>query len=116
MVYEAAKLGADALGIEQSWIRVSYSRWKSRKLKLNNAKFIHGNIFKKKYSDADIIYIYLLSKAVNRLEGKLPKELKKGSIVITQTYHFKTWKPFKKNSNFWLYKQSFPFSDKKRRV
>ncbi len=104
VVLEAAKLGALSFGIEQSWIRVLYSRWKSHNLKLNNAKFMHGNIFKKSYEDADIVYIYLLSKAVNRLAKKLPQELKKGSVVITQTYHFPTWKPLKKNANFWLYR------------
>ena len=99
VVFEAAKLGAHPIGIEQSLLRVLYSRYK----KVKNAKFIHGNIFSKTYSDADIIYIYLLPKGVAKLEEKLKKELNKGSIVITQTYHFKTWKPFKKEGDFWLY-------------
>ncbi len=30
------------------------------------------------------------------MEEKLKKELNPGAIVITQTYHFKNWKPFKK--------------------
>ncbi|MBU1000300.1 class I SAM-dependent methyltransferase [Patescibacteria group bacterium] len=104
VVREAARLGAKAFGIEQSWIRVLYSRWKSHNLKLNNAKFMHGNIFKKNYKDADIVYIYLLSKAVKRLEKKLSNELKKESVMITQTYHFPTLKPFKKTDDFWFYK------------
>ena len=94
VVIEAAKLKASAVGIEQSLIRVLLSRYNSSKFK--NAKFYHGNIFDRNYSDADIIYIYLLLGGVNKLDTKLKKELKKGSIVITQTYHFKTWKPFKK--------------------
>lgn len=102
VVFEAAKLGANSIGIEQSWIRVLYSRFKG--LKFNKAQFIHGNIFSKTYQDADVVYIYLLSKGVQKLESKLKKELKKGSIVITQTYHFPAWKPFKKLSDFWLYR------------
>lgn len=123
VVLEAAKLGADAVGIEQSLIRVLYSKWKTSKQKFaiaKKCKFQHGDIFKRKYSDADIVYIFLLQKGVNKLEEKLRKELKKGSIVITQTYHFKTWKPFKKEDlskefdfskdikgagNFWLYRR-----------
>lgn len=92
VVIEAGKLGAKSIGIEQSWIRVLYSRSKFAK----NSHFIHGNIFSKNYSDADIVYIYLLLKGVAKLEEKLKKELKKGSVVITQTYHFQNWKPFKK--------------------
>ncbi len=119
VVYAAAKLGADSVGIEQSWIRVLYSRYKASKLNSKNTKFHHGNIFSKRYTDADVIYIYLLHKGVRKLEEKLKRELKKGSIVITQTYHFPNWKPFKKidftkdvdlskdikgAGSFWLYK------------
>lgn len=105
VVIEAAKLKATAVGIEQSWIRILYSRWKmhgqkrvfrQNKTMVLNCQFLHSNIFDKNYSDADIVYIYLLLRGVRRLETKLEKELKKGSIVITQTFHFETWKPYKK--------------------
>lgn len=112
VVLEAAKLGAESFGIEQSWLRVLYSRYK-QSLSLRdksashsssgNTKFYHGNIFKRSYEDADIVYIYLLPKGVKKLEEKLRKELKKGSTVITQTYHFPKWRPFKKLDNFWFY-------------
>mgnify|MGYP001596744020 CR=1 FL=1 len=104
VVLEAAKMEADSIGIEQSWIRVLYSRWRAKKLNLKNAIFIHGNIFKRSYSDADIIYIYLLHKGVAKLEDKLKRELKKGSIIITQKYHFPSWKPYKKDGDFWIYR------------
>jgi|SRR3989344_6654692 len=103
VIREAAKLGADSIGIEQSLIRILMSKQKAKDFK--NAYFYHGNIFSKNYSDGDILYIYLLLKGVSRLEIKLKKELKKGSVVITQTYHFSNWKPFKKVGNFWLYRR-----------
>ncbi|MBI2019589.1 SAM-dependent methyltransferase [Candidatus Daviesbacteria bacterium] len=104
VVFAAARLGASAVGIEQSLLRVLYSRFKSAsRIGSGNVKFIHGNIFSKKYNDADVVYIYLLHKGVARLEEKLKKELKKGTVVITQTYHFPNWKPYKKLNNFWLY-------------
>ena len=118
VVVAAAKLGATSHGIEQSLLRILYSKYKA--INIKRAKFIHDNIFRKDYSDADIIYIYLLMKGVVKLETKLKKELKKGSIVITQTYHFKNWKPFRKidlseaidfskdingAGVFWLYKR-----------
>ena len=104
VVFETVKLGADSFGIEQSWIRVLYSKWKAKRLNLQNAHFIHGDIFSKTYDDADIIYIYLLHKGVKKLEEKLKRELKKGSVVITQTYHFPNWKPFNKEGDFWFYR------------
>jgi SAM-dependent methyltransferase len=114
LVLEAAKLEAESYGIEQSWIRVWYARLKARQLKLPNAHFYHGDLFDRQYFPADIVFIYLLPKAIAKLEDKLPAELKKGSIIITQTFHFKKLKPFKKVINktkndkiggeFYLYK------------
>lgn len=106
VVFAAAGLGANSMGVEQSWIRVIYSRYKSLAFhpKGVNVNFYHGNIFSKSYQNADVVYIYLLHKGVAKLEEKLKKELKKNSVVITQTYHFPNWKPFKKFNNFNLYR------------
>ena len=106
VVIAGAKLGATSFGVEQSLIRVLYSKYKTRSQKLKKVHFYHGNIFSRQYHDADVIYIYLLPKGVNRLEEKLKRELKKGAVVISQTYHFKNWRPFKKigAGNFWFYK------------
>lgn len=116
LVIEAALLGGESFGIEQSWLRVWYSRYTAWKRKLSNATFFHGNVFDREYFPADVVFIYLLPKAVHRLEDKLQKELKKGAVVITQTFHFKKWKPYKKISlktpedkiggEFWFYKKT----------
>ena len=75
VVLAAAKLGAAATGIEQSWIRVWRSRRKAKQLNLPNADFIHGNIFDRQYYPADCVFIFLLQPAVDKLEIKLRKEL-----------------------------------------
>lgn len=102
VVLQAALLGAAASGIEQSLIRVIYSRFKAwrlaSRLRGMRIKFMYGDVFKRSYRDADIVYIYLLPTGVEKLETKLKKELKKGSVIITQTFHFKNWKPFRKIS------------------
>lgn len=121
VVLEAAKLKSAATGIEQSILRVWYSQFKSYRQNLKLAKFIHGSIFSRDYKDADVVYMYLLNKGVWRLEDKLKRELKKGAIVITQTYHFRNWRPFLKITpqsndhsqlaniigagNFWIYRR-----------
>jgi SAM-dependent methyltransferase len=123
VVLDAAELGAKAYGVEQSWIRVWYARYKANKRGLKNAIFFHGDIFQRNYYSADIVYIYLLPKGVEKLEKKLKDELKKGGLVITQTYHFRNWKPFlkitptesekkqlskaldRRAGDFWIYKK-----------
>ncbi|MBI2086474.1 hypothetical protein HYT74_03980 [Candidatus Daviesbacteria bacterium] len=100
VVIEAAKMGAETYGVEQSFLRILYAKYKSKTLafhpKGGSINFYHNNIFNRSYAKADIIYIYLLPKGVKKLEEKLKKELKKGSTVITQTYHFPNWKPYRK--------------------
>ncbi len=96
VVFEAAKMGSDAFGIEQSWLRVLLSRYRAKKLNLPNAKFIHGNIFEQDFFNADIVFIFLLPKGVSKLEPILQKKLKKGTRIVTQTFHFPNWKPIKK--------------------
>jgi hypothetical protein len=103
VVIAAAELGADSHGIEQSWIRVWYSRFIASKLKLKNCHFYHGDIFHRHYYPADIVYAYLLQPAIDKLEIKLLKELKKGSTIITQKYHFKNTKPKAKIGNYRIY-------------
>lgn len=104
VVIMAAQMGATAYGIEQSWIRVWSSRIWAYRLGLKNVHFLHGNIFSRQYYPADIVYVYLLQPAIDRLEKKLRQELKPGAIVITQTYHFKKWPPYKTDGNFQYYR------------
>lgn len=122
VVLETAKMGALSYGVEQSLLRVFWSRYQAKKQNLPNAKFIHGDIFKTDFSSADIIYIFLLPKGVDKLEPILKRNLKKGARIITQTFHFKNWKPYKKilisdkeapntllgknkfEGDFWIYK------------
>lgn len=104
VVIEAAKLGAESFGIEQSWIRVWYSRWVAKRNNLKNAFFYHGDIFHRHFYNGDFIFIYLLPETVSRLEEKLKRELKKNACIITQTYHFRNLEPIKKVDDFWIYK------------
>ncbi len=104
VVLTAAQMGATSFGVEQSWIRVWMSRYAAKKLHLQSATFFHGNIFSRRYYPANIVFIYMLQPCVNRLEKKLQTELAKGSIIITQTYHFKHLKPFRRFDNFYLYR------------
>jgi len=100
VVIAAAEMGAKAYGVEQSWIRVLLSRWKTKSLASHidsgNVAFIHGDIFKQDFSAADLVFIFLLPNGVEKLEPLLKKNLKKGTKVITQTFHFRNWKPLKK--------------------
>lgn len=79
-------------GIDKNGIRIFFSKLKAFVFhkKIN---FIKSDIFNLDLSDADIIYTYLWYDLMPPLQQKLKKELKKGSIIITNTSHFLDWEP-----------------------
>lgn len=102
----AAKLGAASFGIELSQLKVWLSQYNADRLNLKNAQFIRGDVFKYNYSSADIVYCYLLRPATDKMEKKLKQELKKGAVVISLVFKFKSWTPFKKEKDFYFYRKS----------
>lgn len=103
VVFEAAKLGADSYGIEQSWLRVYLARLLGKRMGLKNVHFFHGNIFTRHYFPVDFVYVSLSERGVRRVEKVLRKELKKGAAIITHKHHFKDWEPKQKIDDFWIY-------------
>jgi len=76
-------------GIDDSWFRTLCASIRSTFLK--NADFSQGNIFTTNVSSADIVYLYLPQELMPELENKLQKELKPGSLVISNSVSFPSW-------------------------
>lgn len=51
------------------------------------------NMFEADISQADIIFCFLLTKDLARLEKKLQKDMKPGARLISNTFSFPHWKP-----------------------
>lgn len=49
------------------------------------------NFFKQNLSDADIVFCYLGSEQMKKLENKFNVELKKNTIVISNTFQLPNW-------------------------
>ncbi len=78
-----------AIGVEINPLLVWLSRRKIKKLGLENKiHIIKGNFFKKDFSNADIIIIYLWQVTINLLEKKLLSELKSGTRLVSSTFTF----------------------------
>jgi predicted RNA methylase len=96
VVIAAAMKGAKATGIETDWLRVLYSRFWIRLLRLEKrAKIIHGDIFKADLSNATVVSTYLLQETNDKLQKKLEKELKKGTRVVSAAFVYEGWKLLK---------------------
>ncbi len=84
----AAKLkGARGVGVEIDPLRVIISRLA---VMLNgvstNIKIERKNFFDVNISDATVIFMYLVPKAMNKLKPKLLKELQPGTRIVTFVY------------------------------
>lgn len=78
--------------IDNSLLRIFFAKLKSIFLG-KEICFKKKDLFKADLRDADIVYAYLWYDLLPPLEKKLQKELKKGTVVITNTFCFPNWKP-----------------------
>ncbi|MEK7161484.1 MAG: class I SAM-dependent methyltransferase [Patescibacteria group bacterium] len=88
-------------GIDNNSLRLLVS--KIRTMFLKNINFQKENIFKTNVSSADVIYIYLPKELMPELQAKLQKELKPGSMVITNKVSFPNWPLVEKLNELFIY-------------
>ena len=104
MLFLAAEKGATAYGIEINpflvyftWIRSIFTPYR---------KLVHvrcKNLWTTDVSSADVVFIYLLPWRMDQLATKLKKELKKGSLVVSNSFIFPNWKIYKQDPALHVY-------------
>ncbi|MBT3231163.1 methyltransferase domain-containing protein [Candidatus Uhrbacteria bacterium] len=100
---------ANFIGCEISVI--PYLIAKLRALKYKNVQIKYKNLFKQSIDNADIIIIFLLTKAYDRLKEKFKAELKDEALIAVQGWAMENIKPSKvlktdKALPFYIYKGS----------
>ncbi len=88
---------ATFIGVERNIGNVFLCRFSAFISGRKNTKFKHGNFFKTELKNVDIVYCYLFQNTNNELEKKL-KLLKKGTLIISNTFEFHELKLVKKIS------------------
>jgi len=105
IIETAKKFDIKAVGIEINPLLVLFSRWKVKKMGLENKVEIRWkNIFTADIKQADIVFCYLLQTTNNFLEKKLLSQLKEGTKVISYTFTFKKIPLIKNEKGLRLYK------------
>lgn len=69
------------IGIELQYIPYKVSKMLARKRK--NINFIHDDIFNHSFKNVDILYYYAIEQSEKKITEKMIKEMKKGTIIIT---------------------------------
>jgi len=78
--------------VDNSAVRIFFAKLKAKILR-RKINFQKQNIFKTNLRNADVVYTYLWYNLMPLLEKKLQKELRQGTVVITNTSHFSDWQP-----------------------
>jgi len=87
LITAAKEFGARAVGVEIDPLRVIISKLavllagQRRKVKI-----VRKNFFDADVSDATVVFMYLVPKALAGLKPKLVKELKQGTRIVTFVY------------------------------
>lgn len=87
LIIAASEFKASGVGIEIDPLRFFISIIKVRSKKLNSKiKIFRKNFFDINLSEASVINVYLVPKALQRLKPKLLKELKPGTRLVSYKY------------------------------
>lgn len=97
--------GIKGIGVEIDPLRYLISKMR---VKLNgaekNIKIERNNLFNTSIKNADLIIVYLVPKALDKLLPKFKKELKKGTKIVSYVYEIKLpLKEYDENNKLRLY-------------
>lgn len=100
----AAKKGAMTTGYEINPILVIFSTIRGLVSPYRKqVKTVWRNFWSADVRDADIVYVYLLPFRMEKLERKLKKELKKGTLVVSNSFIFPHWKILRQDPQNHIY-------------
>lgn len=92
----AAQKGAKVIGYEINPMLVLFSNLRGAPTRWKN--FWHADI-----RDADVIFLYLIPWKMERLADKLKKELKPGTIIVSNSFIFPNWKILRQDATNHVY-------------
>lgn len=94
IVIALAQAGFEAHGYEFNPLLVWWSRRNIRKAGLAGKAFIHMRDFwREDFSVYDVVVMYQITYIMRRLEQKLQREMKPGSVVICNHFTLPSYKP-----------------------
>ena len=94
VILAARNFGARAVGVELDSALVESSRRQIGEMELGDkASIVQQDLFTYDFSDADVITVYLLPRALGMLRPLLEKNAKEGVRVISHDFPIDGWEP-----------------------
>ncbi len=111
VVFQAGKMGARAVGIELAWPLFFYCWIKKILTGAKKVTFKFGDLYKKKFGEADVVYVFGMAEALGqeKFKTKMKNELKPGARVVSYAFPIAGWsasavdKPNEKEVAIYLY-------------
>ena len=85
--------GAELVGIELSFLHWAIAQVLKRLKRMQNARFVWGDIYRQDLSDADAVYLFLMPEFYEKLKPKLERELRPGTRVVSYVWPIEGWAP-----------------------
>ena len=96
VIMAARKYKADATGVELDDALYKQSTQRIKTLGLGSlARIVHGDLMLQDYSSYDLLTIYLLPVAIEKVTPLFEKQLKKGARIVAHDFEFPKWTPAK---------------------
>jgi SAM-dependent methyltransferase len=97
-LFAAADRGAHAIGLEINPYLVWYTNlWAKFHRKKGTVNARWANIWKTKFPKSDVVFVYLIPWRMEELAAKLEREMKPGTIVVSNSFMFPKWKSIRKD-------------------
>jgi len=104
LLFEAAKQGALTQGIEINPYFVLFTRVKAFFSPYRGKiTVLWKNLWKADFHQVDVIFVYLLPWRMEELAAKLQRELKPGTLVVSNSFIFPRWKIERKDASAHIY-------------
>ena len=94
VVCAAKTCGVKGVGVELSLVHV-LAAWLRARLARSGVRIRLRNLFRVDLSQADIVYLFLMPEAYEKIRAKFERELKPGARVVTYVWPIPGWEPVK---------------------
>ncbi len=100
----AHRTGCRGIGVEINPLLVIISKIMLRLYRQQNrVRVCWGDMYRFDISSADVVFVYLSHKAMDRLQPKVVEELKPGACLISHGFLFKDWTPVTVDMNHQIF-------------
>ncbi len=104
VLFAAAAKGARAVGIEINPYLVWYTRIRAFFSPYRGKiTVVWGDLWRADVSAANLVFVYLIPWRMEEFSHKLGKELKPGSLVVSNSFIFPNWKAVRSDSRHHIY-------------